>query len=491
MSERVPDRRMLIDGELVGAVDGGWLESVNPATGQEIGRVPAGGEKDVERAVTAAEAAFVPWSRTPPEQRARLLREFAARLNDNGEWLAELETADTGNTISTSRFDVDFSLARIDYYAGLAHEAKGETLQPSQAGVLNLSLRVPYGVVGRILPFNHPLMFAATRVAAPLVSGNTLVIKPCEQSPLSTVALAEIVRDVFPPGVVNIVTGLGKHAGDALVRHPNVRRLAFIGSVPTGLAIQRSAAEVSVKHVTLELGGKNPMIVFPDADFDAAMAGAVRGMNFAWQGQSCGSTSRLFLHADIYDRGVQWLRENVAAIRVGDPADPSTEMGPINSSAQLEKDLNYIASAHQDGARLITGGDRPAGAEFEHGYWLRPTVFADVTPNMRIFGEEVFGPVLSVIRWRDIEDVIDWANRVEYGLTASVWSNDLRAAFDTIGRLHAGYCWINDTSRHYLGTNYGGVKNSGVGREEGLEELLSYTEVKTVNLVSDPAAVHS
>jgi acyl-CoA reductase-like NAD-dependent aldehyde dehydrogenase len=229
------------------------------------------------------------------------------------------------------------------------------------------------------------------------------------------------------------------------------------------------------------------MIVFPDADFDAAMAGAIRGMNFAWQGQSCGSTSRLFLHDDIYDAGVEWLRETIGAIRVGDPADPQTQMGPINSKGQLQKDLGYIASAHEDGATLITGGDRPVGKEYDRGFWLRPTVFADVTPSMRIFNEEVFGPVLSVIRWTNTDDVIAWANQVEYGLTASVWSNDLRAAFDTISRLDAGYTWINDTSRHYLGTNFGGVKNSGIGREEGVEELLSYTEMKTVNIITNPS----
>ena len=487
MSEQITDTRMLIDGELVTAVDEGWLESFNPANEQVLARVPAGGEKDVERAVTAAEAAFGPWSQTPPAQRAAALRKFAARLVADRDRLAELETADTGNTIGTSQFDIDLSVSALEYYAGLVHETKGETLAPSQPGVLNIALRVPYGVVGRILPFNHPLMFTAMKMAAPLAAGNTLVIKPCEQSPLSTVAMTEIMREVFPRGVINIVTGLGEAAGDALVRHPNVRRLAFVGSVPTGLAIQRAAAEVGVKHVTLELGGKNPMIVFPDADFDAAMAGAVRGMNFAWQGQSCGSTSRLFLHEDIYDAGVEWLRETVGAMRVGDPADPATQMGPINSEAQLQKVMGYIASAGEEGARLITGGDRPVGSEFDRGFWVRPTVFADVTPSMRIFNEEVFGPVLSVIRWSNTDDVIAWANQVEYGLTASVWSNDLRAAFDTIGRLHAGYTWINDTSRHYLGTNFGGVKNSGVGREEGVEELLSYTEMKTVNIVTNPA----
>ncbi|QIV79994.1 aldehyde dehydrogenase family protein [Mycolicibacterium frederiksbergense] len=271
------DIRMLIDGELVPAVDGDWLESVNPANERVIARVPAGGEKDIERAVAAAEAAFVPWSRTPVSERAAMLRTFASRLRAEGDRLAALETADTGNTIGISHFDVAYGADVIDYFAGLAHESKGETSQPAEPGSLNVSVRIPYGVVGKIFPFNHPLMFTAAKMAAPLVTGNTVVIKPCEQSPLSTVAMGEIMRGVFPPGVINVVTGAGGHAGEALVRHPNVRRLAFVGSVPTGLAIQRAAAEVCVKSVSLELGGKNPMIVFADADFDAAMAGAMRG----------------------------------------------------------------------------------------------------------------------------------------------------------------------------------------------------------------------
>jgi acyl-CoA reductase-like NAD-dependent aldehyde dehydrogenase len=482
LTNDVQDSLMFVGGEFVPSHTDEWIESVDPATEEVIGRVPAGDSKDVDRAVTAAEKAFPAWASSSPRHRAEVLREFARRLLTDQVRLADIDTRDTGNTIAVARADVNSAAEAVEYYAGLAYETKGETVPSSRPGVLHASLRLPFGVVGRILPFNHPLMFAASKLAAPLAAGNTIIIKPSEQSPLSTVAMAELVSDVFPPGVVNVVTGLGARAGDALVRHPSVRRLAFIGSVPTGLTIQRAAAEVSVKHVTLELGGKNPMIVFPDADFDLALKAAVAGMNFSWQGQSCGSTSRLFLHEDVYDAGVERLREIVGAIRVGNPADPASQMGPVNSRAQYDKDLAYIRSGIDEGARLVTGGGRPQGDQFVRGFWLRPTVFADVTPSMRIFREEIFGPVLSVIPWRNRDEVVAMANSVEYGLTASVWSNNLADAFATAREVEAGYCWINAAGTHFPGTSFGGVKNSGIGREEGLEELLSYTELKTLHV---------
>jgi acyl-CoA reductase-like NAD-dependent aldehyde dehydrogenase len=369
----------------------------------------------------------------------------------------------------------------IEYYAGLGLELKGETV-PASPGNIHLSLREPYGVVGRIVPFNHPISFAASRMAAPLMAGNTIVIKPSEQSPLSATMLAHICQTALPAGVVNIVTGLGASAGDALVRHPDVKRLAFIGSVRTGMAIQRSAAEVAVKHVSLELGGKNPMIIFPDADADKALAAAVAGMNFAWQGQSCGSVSRVFVHTSLYGRALETIGKQVGALRVGDPLSELSDMGPINSAVQYEKVLSYIASAKDEGARVVTGGQRPDGPEFERGFWVRPTVFADVTPQMRIFREEIFGPVMSVIPWSDMDELIAMANSVEYGLTAAIWTSDLDNAFRTAQRVRSGYVWINGVSTHYLGCGFGGFKNSGIGREEGIAELLSYTESKFIHL---------
>jgi len=476
------DHLMLIGGELVPSLSGEWMESVNPATEDVLGRSPAADERDVARAVGAAADAAPAWARTPGKERADLLRELASRLREQRKPLAELEVADVGITIGIAEFDIDTAADGLDYYAGLVYEAKGETV-PATPDHLHITYREPYGVVGRILPFNHPLMFAASKLAAPLAAGNTIVIKPSEQSPLSTLALGRLCQEIFPPGVVNTVTGLGGSAGTALVRDPRVRRLAFIGSVPTGLAIQRAAAESGVvKNITLELGGKNPLMVFPDADFDAAMAAAVRGMNFAWQGQSCGSTTRVFVHDDLYDAALDRLAELVGSIRVGDPMDRSVGMGPINSRGQLEKDLRYVDIAREEGARVLCGGGRPTGDGFERGYWLEPTVLCDVTPQMTVFREEIFGPVMSVVRWRDRDDLLSMANSVEYGLTASIWTQDVTEAMAVAREVEAGYVWINGVSSHFPGTSFGGVKNSGVGREEGLEELLSYTEARTLHV---------
>jgi betaine-aldehyde dehydrogenase len=282
--------------------------------------------------------------------------------------------------------------------------------------------------------------------------------------------------------VVNIVTGLGAEAGDALVRHPGVKRLAFTGSVQTGLAVQRAAAETTVKDVTLELGGKNPLVIFPDADFETALTGAVKGMNFSWQGQSCGSTSRLFVHESQYERALSGLVERVRRIRVGDPFDESVQMGPIISADQLRRVQRYVALARAEGADLVHGGGRPSGKGFDRGYWMEPTVFAGVTPAMRIFREEIFGPVLSVTPWSDRDELVAMVNGVDYGLTASIWTRDLTQALSMAKEVEAGTVWVNGVSLHHTGLPFGGTKGSGVGREEGLGELLSYTECKSVSI---------
>jgi betaine-aldehyde dehydrogenase len=389
---------------------------------------------------------------------------------------------DTGNTISKMARDVDQAADAIDFFAGLGTEIKGETI-PATGQNLHFTLREPYGVVGRIVPFNHPIKFAAHALAAPLMAGNTVVVKPPEQSPLSAAILGEICRDVVPPGVVNIVTGYGMPTGDALVRHPLVKRIAFTGSVPTGLAIQRAASESGIKAITLELGGKNPLIAFPDMDPIKIAEVAIAGMNFSWQGQSCGSTSRLLLHESLYDSVIELLLERVAAIRVGVPLDPRSEMGPLNSERHYQRVCAMIDAGKSEGAKLLAGGGRPAGEEFRRGYWLQPTVFGGVRPGMKIAQEEIFGPVLSVFRWETEDEAIALANSTDYGLTASIWTNDVKTALRVTRRVRSGYVWINGVSGHYYGTPFGGMKNSGLGREEGLEELLGYTETKTVHLM--------
>jgi betaine-aldehyde dehydrogenase len=478
---------MLIDGELVGSEDNTWLNSVNPANEEVIGRFPAATQGDVHRAVDAAERAFPAWAATSARARGQLVREIADRMRSRADEILRLEVMDTGNTIAKMRKDVESAANALEYYAGLGIELKGETV-PASADNLHLTFHEPYGVVGRIIPFNHPIKFAANALAAPLMAGNTVVLKTPEQSPLSAGILAEICKDVLPAGVTNIVSGNGFPVGDAIARHPRIKRIGFTGSVPTGLAIQRAAAETSVKAVSLELGGKNPLIAFPDMDPDIIASAAVAGMNFAWQGQSCGSMSRLLLHESLYQPVLDRVVAKVKALRLGDPLDPASEMGPMNSLRHYERVRAMIGTGVEQGARLLTGGGRPKGEQFERGYWLEPTVFSEVGPTMTIGSEEIFGPVLSVFRWKTENEAIELANSTAYGLAASIWTNDYGTALRMMRAVRAGYIWVNGTSGHFYGTPFGGYGNSGIGREEGLAELLSYTEIKTAHLMSFKAS---
>ena len=473
---------MLIDGKMVESADSGWLECHNPATDEHIGRVPRGSKRDVEIAVAAAERAQPSWAKLSVAQRAGFLHKLADAIAQRADDILRVEVADTGNPIAYMRGDISGGLERLRYFAGLGYELKGETI-PATAENIHLTMREPYGVVGRILAFNHPINFAIVGLASPLMAGNAVILKPAEQSPLSASLLGEIAVEVLPPGILNILSGIGGEVGDALVRHPRVKRLSFVGSARTGMAIQRAAAESAVKHVTLELGGKNPFIVFPDAPIEKVAAAAVAGMNFSWQGQSCASTSRLFLHESLHDEVLERVVARVKAIRVGDPFDDGTQMGAINSPAQFQKVMSYVEAGVAEGARLAAGGRRPQGPIFEKGLWIEPTVFADVKPGMRIAREEIFGPILSVLRWSNVDDVIEMANDVDLGLSAAVWSTDITQAMATARRLQAGYVWVNGVNAHVRAMPYGGYKNSGVGRERGIEELYSYTEEKSIHIM--------
>ena len=474
--------RMLIGGNLVESETKRWFPSINPANEEVLAQAPLGSSKDVDRAVEAAEKAQPAWASLPVAKRSEYLRKLADALNQRAEELLYLEVLDTGNTIRKMQNDVGSGINILLYFAGLGYELKGCTI-PSTPGNLHLTIREPYGVVGRIVPFNHPIMFAISKMGAPLMAGNTMVIKPSQQTPLSTCVLGEVCQQVLPPGVVNIVTGFGNEVGEAIVRHPRVKRLALIGSVKTGMAIQRSAAEVAVKHITLELGGKNPMIIFPDADLSKATPAAVDGMNFAWQGQSCGSTSRLLLHESIYDQVIQGVVKIASSLRLDDPLSWDAQMGPINHKAQYEKVKYYVQAGKEDGAKLMTGGKRPEGKQFERGYWFEPTVFGDVKPEMRIAREEIFGPILSVMKWKSPEELREITNSVDVGLTGSVWTRDVSTALKAARWIQSGYIWVNGVSGHYPATPFGGYKNTGIGREEDYGELLSYTEEKTIHIV--------
>ncbi|CAN7344746.1 aldehyde dehydrogenase family protein [Variovorax sp. LjRoot178] len=478
--ERAPRAGLMsIGGELAESA-GGWIETINPATGACIGKVPAGTADDVEQAVLAAEAAQVRWADLSVAQRAQAMNAFADAIAAHADDLLLLEVADSGNSITGMRGDIKACVDRIRYFAGLGYELQGSTI-PGESDKLNLTVREPYGVVGRIAAFNHPLAMVVNGLAAALMAGNTAVVKPSEQCPLSATLLGEIANKALPRGVVNIVTG-GAAVGSAIVRHPRVKRLSFVGSARTGMAIQRSAAEVAVKSLSLELGGKNPFIVFPDADLDKLADAAIVGMNFIWQGQSCSSTSRLFVHDSVYDEVCERVARNAESLRVGDPFEESTQMGAIISADQRKRVEDYVSSAKAEGARLLTGGGRPEGAQFERGFWYTPTVFADVTPEMKIAREEIFGPVLSILRWREVDEVVKTANSLDYGLTGAVWTRDISQALRTARRLQTGYIWINGVATGARALPFGGYKNSGIGRERGIEELYSYTEEKSMQI---------
>jgi betaine-aldehyde dehydrogenase len=471
---------LLIDGQLTTGSGREWIESVNPANEAVLGRAAAASAADVESAVQAAQRAQPAWAALTVWERAGKLRALAQTIRARGAEILKLEASDTGNTIGKLRADVEIAAGYLEYFAGLASEMKGETI-PASARGLHFTVRQPYGVVARIVPFNHPFMFAAAHLAAPLLAGNTVVLKTPETSPLTGGLLAELCA-ALPPGVVNIVHGYGMPAGDALVRHPAVRRIGFTGSVATGLAIQRAAAASGVKHVSLELGGKNPLIIFPDADLDRAVDAAIAGMNFSWAGQSCGSTSRMLVHASIYREIVDRVAARMRAIKLGDPLDPSSEMGPVNSSRQYERVMGFIQRADAAGLRRIVGGGRPAGAQFERGFWVEPTFYADVPPSAELAQEEVFGPILCAMPFRDEADAVALANNSEHGLTTSVWTRDLGRSLRLIKSIESGVVWINATASHFVGAPFGGWKNSGLGSEECLEELLSYTQLKAAHV---------
>jgi len=459
---------------------GGRSEIVNPATGATLATVGAGSAADVEAAVSAARTGYAIWRRTPPLERARVLRAAAGILRAHAQELAAIDAADCGNPVAEMGSDVMVAAALIEFFAGLVTEIKGASI-PMGPGAVNFSVREPLGVVARIVAFNHPLLFAAGKLAAPLVAGNAVIIKPPEQAPLSALSLAELIGGLFPPGVLNLLPG-GQEVGAALASHPGVAMITLVGSVPTGRAVMRAAAE-TLKPVLLELGGKNALIACADADPDEVAAAMVTGMNFTWCGQSCGSTSRAFVHQKIYADVLARIPQHTERFRPGLPSDPATTMGAIISAAQYARVRTYIDSAKTEGARLVAGGGiGTADPALTGGWFVEPTVFADVTPHMRIAREEIFGPVLAVLPWSDESEMLTTVNALEYGLTASIWTNDLEVAHRLAGEVQAGFVWVNEIGRHFLGAPFGGVKQSGIGREECLGELLSFTTEKNIHI---------
>jgi len=458
---------------------GGYQDTLNPATGRSLGPCAEANAEDVDAAVQAAHRAYRTWRAVKPLERAALMKQVAAKLRANAEELAMLDAANCGNPVREMMRDAGTAAAQWDYFAGLVTEMKGETI-PMGDGVVNMSVREPFGVCARIVAYNHPIMFTAAKAAPAIAAGNTVIMKPPYQAPLSAYRFLELVDGILPPGVLNILT-CGKDGSQALVAHPLVPRVSLIGSVPTGRAIARAAAE-RLKHVSLELGGKNACIIYPDADLEKAAKGAVGGMNFSWCGQSCGSTSRLFVHESVYDRVMEGVMKHIKTYQPGIPTEMDTTMGAIVSRAQLDKIMSYIEIGKREGATLAYGGRRPDDPRLAGGFFVEPTVFTNVTHKMRIASEEIFGPVLSVLKWQDEETLFEQVNAVEYGLTGSVWTTSLANAHRAAGRIESGFIWVNGAGPHFLGVSFGGYKQSGIGREEGYDELISFTQSKNINI---------
>lgn len=473
------DWRLSIGGRAVTASSGKTYEIVDPSTRRVLAEVPDGDATDIHRAYEAAASAQIGWAGTPPRERARLLRQLADLLDLHAYELALLDAADLGSPLRSMQLDAERATDALRMFADWALQLTGEVL-PSSAEHLHYTRREPFGVVGRILPFNHPLMFAVSKSAAPLMAGNALIIKPAHQTPLSALRFGELAQEVLPAGLVNVVSGSGPATGAALAGHPKVRRLAFIGSERTGRTIQSTAAQVAVKSITLELGGKNAMIVFPDADLERAAHSAVMGMNLqASTGQSCGSTSRLLLHKDIAERVQREVVAQFKELRVGPALHRETDVGPLVSPEQQAQVHELVEDAVKAGATLECGGALGP----DDGYFYMPTVLSNVTPAMRVAKEEVFGPVLSILTFSSEDEALALANSLDYGLTASVWTQDVNRSHRFAHRLEAGFIWINGSSQHFPGVPYGGFKASGLGREESLDELLSFTQVKAVNVM--------
>lgn len=474
--------QLFIDGKFVASATEESIAVVDPTSGITVGRIPSGTAADVDRAVRAARRAFDegPWRKMRGPDRERLLLRLAELLEANATEFSEIESVNSGRILTATRaFDVDLSVSYLRYMAGWATKIHGQTLEPSVPYVpggqfFAMTLREPIGVVGAITPWNVPLGQAIWKIAPALATGCTLVLKPAEQTPLTALRFAELVAQAdIPDGVINVVTGYGETAGAALVAHPLLDKISFTGSTEVGRLIGEIAAR-TMKHVTLELGGKSPMVVLEDADLEVAIPGTAIGI-FANHGQNCCAGSRLFVHESLYERVVDGIAEIAKSTKLGPPLAPDTQMGPLVSASQQKRVLSYIESGQQQGAQLIVGGEAPAGP----GAYVRPTVFANVRPEMRIVREEIFGPVLTVARFDDLNEVLRRANDTSFGLGASVWTRDLNKAHWFIRNFRAGTVWVNTHAVLDLAVPFGGVKQSGIGHELGEEAIRHHTNLKS------------
>ncbi len=477
---------LYIGGTYVQPEGASRLPVSNPATGEEWATIVNARAEDVDEAVRVARATYdTVWSKVGPAARGRLLNKLADVIEGRARELAEIEVRDNGKLLREMYTQLKAIPGWYRYYAGLADKIQGETIPQEKRSLFNYTLREPYGVVGCITPWNSPLMLGSFTFAPALAAGNTIVVKPSEHASISTLEFARCFEEAgFPAGVFNVVTGLGLPAGDTLARHKVVDVVGFTGSGPAGASV--AAAAVShYADVVLELGGKSPNILFEDAPLDAAIAGLLSGV-FAASGQTCIAGSRALVHRPIYDEVTKRLEERVRRIRIGNPLDDATEMGPIANEPQYRKVLSYFDVAKADGARVVTGGTKVADENLKAGLFVEPTILADVHNNMRIAREEVFGPVLSLIPFDTVDEAISIANDTDFGLAAGIWTTDLGRAHHVAGRLHAGTVWINTYRSLSPSMPFGGYKASGIGRENGIEAIKEFTQVKSVWIETEP-----
>ncbi|MEN0075044.1 MAG: aldehyde dehydrogenase family protein [Paracraurococcus sp.] len=474
-------KRMLIDGKWLEAASGKTFETTNPATGEVLARVAEGDSEDIDRAVAAARRAFTgPWSKFKPFERQALLLKLADLVEAHFDELAMLDTLDMGAPISRTRGNRLRALGMLRYYAGQAVSILGETIENSLPGeIMSFTLKEPVGVVGAIIPWNGPLTATIWKIGPALATGCTVVLKPAEEAPLTSLRLAELCQEAgVPPGVVNVVPGFGETAGAALAAHRDVDKVAFTGSHLTGQKIIQASAS-NLKRVSLELGGKSPDVVFADADLDAAVPGAGMAV-FANSGQICSAGTRLFVERKIYDEFAGRVAAYGKSLRVGDGADPETQVGPLVSAEQLDRVTGYLAIGRQEGARPLSGGERLTEGAMAKGFFVPPTVFADVRDEMRIAQEEIFGPVISAIPFDDIEEVITRANATSFGLGSGLWTRDVSKAHKLARAIRAGSVWINCYQAMDPAVPFGGYKMSGYGRESGKQHVEEYLNVKSV-----------
>ncbi len=480
-TEEVRDYKMLIGGDSLAARSGKIFESINPYTGRVWATVPEADEEDVDAAVRAARQAFDegPWGKMTGTERARLMRRLAELIAENAEELAVVESTDNGKLLKEMSGQLGALPDWYYYFAGAADKVQGATIPSDKPNFFVYTRKEPVGVVGAIIPWNSPLLLLTFKLAPALAAGCTFVVKAAEQTPASVLEFGKLFEEAgFPPGVFNVVSGFGIPTGKALVSHPGVDKVAFTGSTQTGISVMKDAADHLAK-VTLELGGKSPHIVFDDVDLEAANNGVVAGI-FAATGQTCIAGSRLFVQERAHDELVERLSERAKTIKLGDPLDAETEMGPVAFKEQLEKIEGHVRAGKEEGATLVCGGKRPDADALEHGYFIEPTIFAQVENGMQIAREEIFGPVLSVIPFKDEEELVRQANDTSYGLAAGVWTKDIQRAHRVAHAIRAGTVWINAYRTLSFNTPFGGYKMSGLGRENGLQAVDEYTETKSV-----------